>query len=79
MTASNKVARDHKEYRKLQEQCDEYLGHIQYYSSECVKKDNELRYLYDFLRYKGISDEFDHFRQYAHEVDSPETLPFYTL
>ena len=79
MTVSNKVVKEHKLYRKLQDQSDEYLGYVQYYSSQCDEKDKELRFLYDFLRYKGISEEYENFRENAHEVDNPDIFPFYIL
>ncbi len=79
MTIGNNVVKEHSLYKKLQDQCEEYLGNIQFYASQCDEKDKELRFLHDFLMYKEISDEYDLFRKNAHEADGSDILPYYTL
>ncbi len=79
MHEKDSVIKEQTTYRNLRKQYAE-LDHIQ--EMECDQKywSKELQFLNDYIRYKGLDEEYQYFRQNAHE-ERNENLPFafYTL
>ena len=56
------------------------IDHIQELEDDQRYWSKELQYLNDYIHYKGLDDDYQYFRQNAHE-ERDENLPFafYTL
>lgn len=64
-----------EQYAALQQNCHEMSEHIQELQDDLKEAHNELRYLYAFIDYKKLEDEFLYFQKNAFEVYSDD-LPF---
>jgi hypothetical protein len=64
--------------KRLHEIMDELYEHIQDQDRDIKELSNELNYLNDFIKWQGLSEEYNHFRANAHEVRLDEDLPFTT-
>lgn len=71
MAVSNAVIKEHPLYintkANLEEACDHIRDLDQYLA--------ELKYLYDFVKYRELEEDFRFFRENAH-LDSKKDLPF---
>jgi len=65
-------------YRNLYENYEELSGFLRSALDDNERDTEEMRYLYDFIRYKGLDDEYMYFRKNAHE-DKSKDLPFPSL
>lgn len=65
-------------YRNLYENYEELSGFLRSALEDHERDTEEMRYLYDFIRYKGMDDEYRYFRENAHE-DTSKDLPFSSL
>ena len=67
-------------YDNLQEFCHEMNDHIQDQEHELSQAHEELRYLHEFINYKGLNDEYRFFEENAHEeYDDDQPFPWLTL
>ena len=67
-------------YDALQLYCQEICEHVKDLENEAVQDNNELRYLYEFISYKNLADEYRYFRENAHEeFDDEHPFPNLTL
>ena len=64
--------------KRLHEILDELYDHIQDQDSDIKELSNELSYLNDFIKWQGLTEEYNHFRANAHEEKLDEDLPFTT-
>ena len=62
-------------YRNLYENYEELSGFLRSTLDSLDSDMEEKRYLYDFIHYKELDDEYRYFRENAHE-DTREDLPF---
>ena len=65
-------------YRNLYENYEELSGFLRSALDSRDRDTEEMRYLYDFIRYKGLDGEYRYFRENAHE-DTSQDLPFPSL
>lgn len=65
-------------YRNLYENYEELSGFLRSALEDHERDTEEMRYLYDFIRYKGLDGEYRYFRENAHE-DTSKDLPFPSL
>lgn len=67
MTRNKKVLKEQNIYQNLHDRCSEMSNLI----SRLVEDNNhyevDLRYLNEFIRYKKLDEEYQHFRENAHE------------
>lgn len=75
MAKNNKVLKGQSIYQNLQERCTEMSDFISDLVEECKQSDVDLRYLNEFIRYKKLADEYQYFRENAHE-EYEEDMPF---
>lgn len=71
-----------KDFREvnLYEQIEEMHGFILSMLESQEIDRTEIRYLFDFLIYKDLEEEYQHFRKNAHEVqDEDKPFPRFTL
>ena len=69
-----------KEYMQLQEDYEDAREYLNAYSQEHRRQEEELRYQHDYISWKGLDEEFDLFRKYAHEEeDSDNPFPHYVM
>ena len=67
-------------YDNLQAHCLEMSEYIQDQSRELERAYSELRYLHEFISYKGLSEEYSYFEENAHEeYDKDCPFPRLTL
>ena len=67
-------------YQQLLDQFDELRSYAIDAASNCDVMSDEMKYLFDFIKYKNLEDEFRYFQQHAHlEATDEEPFPFYTL
>lgn len=64
-----------KELKSLSKRYNEMNEYLLELIAEHEHSVNELRYLYSFISYKDLNDEFIYFRHNAHE-ENDENLPF---
>ena len=66
-----------RNYREqnLYDQIEEMQGFIMSVMESQEIDRTEIRYLFDFLAYKDLEEEYNYFRKNAHEVQD-ENLPF---
>ena len=62
-------------YKNLYENYQELSGFLTSAMDSQYRDTEEMRYLYEFIRYKDLGDEYSYFRENAHEV-CREDMPF---
>ena len=62
-------------YKNLYENYEELSGFLISTLDRQYQDEEELRYLSEFIRYKGLDKEYTYFRENAHEVNM-EDMPF---
>lgn len=62
-------------YQELQARCDEMSEYISGLTDDCRNQSEELRYLNEFISFKGLNEEFRYFRENAFE-DPTDEMPF---
>ena len=65
-------------YRNLYANYEELSGFLRSTLDSLDRDTEEMRYLYDFICYKKLDDEYRYFRENAHE-DTSKDLPFPSL
>ena len=65
-------------YTRLQEVLEEMSDHIHEQDQDIESLRNEIQYLRDFIGWKGLTEDFEHFKSHAHKVKLDEDLPFET-
>jgi len=65
-------------YRNLYENYEELSGFLRSILDSHERDTEEMRYLHDFIHYKGLDEEYRYFRENAHE-DTRKDLPFPSL
>lgn len=65
-------------YRNLYENYGELSGFLRSILDSHERDMEEMRYLHDFIHYKGLDEEYRYFRENAHE-DTSKDLPFPSL
>ena len=75
MIISDEVVKEHYLYQQLLEQFDELRCYAVDVAAHCDEMTEELKYSWDFIKYKKLEDEFQFFRKHAH-LDESEELPF---
>ena len=65
-------------YRTLYDNYEELSGFLRSALDSLDQYTEELRYLYDFIHYQELDDEYRYFRENAHE-DMSQDLPFPSL
>lgn len=65
-------------YRSLYENYEELSGFLRSAMDRHDQDVEEMRYLYDFIHYKELDEEYWYFRENAHEETS-KALPFPSL
>ena len=75
MAKNKKVVKEQKKNQQLQkyyQEMNNYLLNL-IREHECTLKAN--RYMNDFIHYKNLDEEFNYFKEHAHE-DTETELPF---
>ncbi len=67
-----------KFYRNLYENYQEMNGFLTSTLDSQYRDMEEMRYLHDYIHYKGLDEDYAYFRENAHE-DTSEELPFPSL
>ena len=62
-------------YRNLYENYQELSGFLTSTLDDQYRDMEEMRYLYDFIHYRDLDEDYAYFRENAHE-DTSEELPF---
>ena len=80
MTRNKKVLKEQNIYQNLHDRCSEMSNLI----SRLVEDNNhyevDLRYLNEFIRHKKLDEEYQHFRENAHEeYEKDMPFPYLTL
>lgn len=75
MAKNNKVLKEQNAYQNLQERCSEMSDFISSIVEDCKQYEADLRYLNEFIRYKNLNEEYQYFRENAHE-EYEEDMPF---
>ena len=75
MAKSNKYLKEQNTYQNLQERCSEMSDFISSLVEDCKHNEADLRYLNEFIRYKKLNEEYQYFRENAHE-EYEEDMPF---
>ena len=75
MAKSKKVIKEQKKYQNLQERYDEMSDYLLDLIEKHKRSEEELRYLHDFVHYQKLDEDFQYFREHAHEDENSE-LPF---
>ena len=75
MTKNKKVIKEQKKYQNLQERYDEMSDYLLDLIEKHKRSEEELRYLHDFVHYQKLDEDFQYFREHAHEDENSE-LPF---
>lgn len=75
MAKNKKVIKEQKEYQNLQERYDEMSDYLLDLIEKHKRSEEELRYLHDFVHYQKLDEDFQYFREHAHEDENSE-LPF---
>ncbi len=65
-------------YEALESWCKAAYDHIKYLEENEHEMGREINYLYSFISWKHLSDEFEYFKENAHE-EYDDNLPFPTL
>ena len=64
-----------EQYTTLQRNCHEMSEHIQDLQDDLDHAYSELHFLYEFISYKNLENEFSYFQKNAHE-EYYDDLPF---
>ena len=75
MTKNKKVIKEQKKYQNLQERYEEMSDYLLDLIEKHKRTEEELRYLHDFVHYQKLDEDFQYFREHAHEDENSE-LPF---
>jgi hypothetical protein len=75
MAKNNKVLKEQNAYQNLQERYSEMSDFLSGLVEDCKQYEADLRYLNEFIRYKKLNDEYQYFRENAHE-EYEENMPF---
>ena len=75
MAKNNKVLKEQNIYQTLQDRCFEMSDLISSLVEDCNHNEADLRYLNEFIRYKKLDEEYQYFRENAHE-EYEEDMPF---
>lgn len=75
MAKSNKDVKEQNAYQNLQERYTEMSDFISDLVEDCKQNEADLRYLNEFIRYKKLTEEYQYFRENAHE-EYEEDMPF---
>ena len=75
MAKNKKLIKQKKKYQKLQERYDEMSDYLLDLIEKHKRSEEELRYLHDFVHYQKLDEDFQYFREHAHEDENSE-LPF---
>lgn len=75
MAKNNKVLKEQNIYQNLQDRCFEMSDLISSPVEDCNHNEADLRYLNEFIRYKKLDEEYQYFRENAHE-EYEEAMPF---
>lgn len=78
MAKNNKAIKEQTIDRNLQERYEEMNDFLLDLMDDHKRSEEDLRYLNDFIRYKNPDDEFQYFKEHAHE-DKDSELPFSIL
>ena len=62
-------------YKRLEELLSEMREHISDQDEDLKMLYSDLHYLTDFIQWKGLSDEYQYFKENAH-MECPENVPF---
>ena len=62
-------------YKNLYENYEELSGFLTSALDSQYRDMEEMRYLYEFIRYKDLDEEYAYFRENAHEVGRKD-MPF---
>ena len=62
-------------YKNLYENYEELSGFLTSALDSQYRDMEEMRYLYEFIRYKDLDEEYNYFRENAHEVNRRD-MPF---
>ena len=75
MSKHKKLNKQKKKYQNLHEHYDEMSDYLNDLIQVHKQTEEEYRYLHDFIHYKNLDEEFEYFREHAHEDENSE-LPF---
>ena len=75
MAKNNKVLKEQNIYQNLQDRCSEMSALISSLVEDCNHYEADSRYLNEFIRYKKLDEEYQYFRENAHE-EYEEDMPF---
>ena len=75
MAKNKKLIKQKKKYQNLQERYDEMSDYLLDLIEKHKRSEEELRYLHDFVHYQKLDEDFQYFREHAHEDENSE-LPF---
>ena len=78
MAKNNKVIKEQNIYQNLQERYQEMNDYLVDLIDNHKRNEEDLRSLNDFIHYKKLDDEFQYFKEHAHEDENSE-LPFPSL
>ncbi len=62
-------------YKRLEELVSEMREHISDQDKDLKMLASDFQYLTDFIRWKGLSDEYQYFKENAH-MECPDNVPF---
>lgn len=63
-------------YNQLKEVLEEMYDHIHSQDQDIKYLSNENKYLSDYIKWKGLTEDFEYFKAHAHKVRLDEDLPF---
>ena len=63
-------------YNQLKEVLEEMYDHIHSQDQDIKYFSNENQYLSDYIKWKGLTEDFEYFKAHAHKVRLDEDLPF---
>ena len=63
-------------YNQLKEVLEEMYDHIHSQEQDIKYLSNENQYLSDYIKWKGLTEDFEYFKAHAHKVRLDEDLPF---
>ena len=75
MAVSNAVIKEHPLYINTKANLEEACDHIRELETDLDQYLAELKYLYDYVKYRELEEDFRFFRENAH-LDSNKDLPF---
>jgi hypothetical protein len=75
MAKNNKDLKEQNTYQNLQDRYSEMSDFMSVLVEDCKQNETDLRYLNEFIRYKKLTDEYQYFRENAHE-EYEEDMPF---